>query len=145
MGWLLFEVVEITNWGARLPQNRFEELWTPSLRIQVFDGRGVYRNLTAGAYTGIWRQGRITVIFPRRGVLKKIPGDLSTRVGLNESPLETRCFLSRGVEHPKPPPSLCKRLCIRARTSITVKNQVEKMCEGAESDILPATNITLFC
>ena len=38
MGWLLFEVVEITNWGARLPQNRFgwrwllfEELWTPSL------------------------------------------------------------------------------------------------------------------
>ena len=38
MGWLLFEGVEITNWGARLPQNRFgwrwllfEELWTPSL------------------------------------------------------------------------------------------------------------------
>ena len=38
MGWLLFEVVEITNWGARLPQNRFgwrwlllEKLWTPSL------------------------------------------------------------------------------------------------------------------
>ena len=36
--WLLIEVVEITNWGARLPQNRFgwrcllfEELWTPSL------------------------------------------------------------------------------------------------------------------
>ena len=35
---LLFEVVEITNWGARLPQNRFgwrwllfEELWTPYL------------------------------------------------------------------------------------------------------------------
>ena len=38
LGWLLSEVVEITNWGARLPQNRFgwrwllfEELWTPSL------------------------------------------------------------------------------------------------------------------
>jgi len=36
--WLLIEVVEITNWGARLPHNRFgwrwllfEELWTPSL------------------------------------------------------------------------------------------------------------------
>ena len=45
MGWLLFEVVEITNWGARLPQNRFgwrwllfEELWTPSL-VQRFRGR----------------------------------------------------------------------------------------------------------
>ena len=38
MGWLLFEVVEITNSGAHLPQNRFgwrwllfEEIWTPSL------------------------------------------------------------------------------------------------------------------
>ena len=42
MGWLLFEVVEITNWGARMPQNRFgwrwllfEELWTPSLFLGI--------------------------------------------------------------------------------------------------------------
>ena len=42
MGWLLFEVVEITNWGARMPQNRFggrwllfEELWTPSLLLGI--------------------------------------------------------------------------------------------------------------
>ena len=42
MVWLLFEVVEITNWGARLTQNRFgwrwllfEELWTLSLLVQT--------------------------------------------------------------------------------------------------------------
>jgi len=41
-------------------------------------------------------------------------------------------FNQGGVEPPKPPPLLCKHLCIRACTSITVKNQVEKMYEGAE-------------
>ena len=48
-GLILFEVVEITNWGVRLPQNRFgwwwllfEELWPTSLFCQILQGNAGY-------------------------------------------------------------------------------------------------------